>query len=89
MNNNDVPGWVLALGMLLSAAAGVWGLWCTVIGFIGGTMPIIGIEVGGDLLLGVFMLVLGEPILMTLAYWAFMIVMLPILLLVRAGKGSR
>lgn len=86
MGNREVPGWASALGILFGLAAGAWGLWCVVIGFIGGTMPLIGIDVEGSLLLGLFMLFVGEPLLMTVAYWAFLAVMVPIFLVAAAGR---
>lgn len=62
----------------LAAVAGIWGLWCVVIGFIGGTMPLIGIEVEGSILLGLFMLFVGEPVLS--ARFAAMALLFPIIL---------
>lgn len=79
--NEDVPGWVTGLAGLFAAAAGVWGAWCIVISFIGGTMPIIGYETEGSLFLGLFMLFFGEPILMTVAYWVFMLLFMPLALI--------
>ncbi|MFJ2726347.1 hypothetical protein [Streptomyces collinus] len=86
MRKQEMPGWVSALGILLGLAAGVWGLWCVWIGFVGGTMPLLGIHVEGGLLLGLLMLVVGEPLLMTVAYWVFLAVMLPIFLVATAGR---
>ncbi|MFE6128313.1 hypothetical protein ACFQ6Q_08595 [Streptomyces sp. NPDC056437] len=48
------------------------------IGFIGGTMPLIGIEVEGSILLGLFMLFVGEPVLS--ASFAAMALLFPIIL---------
>ncbi|MEU6319173.1 hypothetical protein [Streptomyces sp. NPDC047009] len=53
--------------------------WCTIIVLVGGTMPLIGIrpETGG--LTGfVLMLFVGEPILITLACRARMLILLPL-----------
>lgn len=88
MSNREPPGWVSALTMLLGLTAGVWGLWCVVIGFVGGTMPLIGIEVEGSVILGLFMLFIGEPILLTVAYWASMAVMLPIILVTTRRRAG-
>ncbi len=49
-------------------------------------MPLIVINVEGSLLLGLFMLFVGEPLLMTVAYWAFLAVMVPIFLVTTAGS---
>lgn len=82
-----VPAWVSGLAILTGTAAALWGLWCTVIGFIGGTMPLVGLHVDGGLGTGLLMLIVGEPILMTVAYWASMIVLLPLAAL--TARGSR
>lgn len=41
-------------------------------------MPIIGYETEGSIVLGFFMLFIGEPILLTVAYWVSMLVLLPV-----------
>lgn len=84
--DDDSPAWPTLLVMLCSAAAGIWGLWCTWVGFFGGTMPIIGVSTEGGLLLGLFMLFIGEPILLTVAYWAFVLLFLPVALLANAAE---
>jgi hypothetical protein len=62
-------------------AAVVLSTWMTVIAFIGGTMPIIGWETDGGLATGVLWLMFVDPILMTVCYWATMIVAVPLALL--------
>lgn len=88
MDDNS-PAWLMPLVMLCSAAAGIWGLWCTWVGFFGGTMPIIGVSTDGSLLLGLFMLFIGEPILLTIAYWAFVLLFLPLALLTNAVRSRK
>lgn len=78
MAEREPAGWVMALAPVIAAAAGIWGLWCTIVGFVGGTMPIIGFETEGSLFLGLFMLFIGESILMTVAYWVAMLVLMPL-----------
>ena len=78
MANREQPGWLMGLVGLSAVAAGVWGLWCTIVAFVGGTMPIIGYETEGSLGLGLFMLFVGEPLLLTVAYWVSMLVFLPL-----------
>jgi len=79
--DDDMPIPLQIIGGVLSLATAVWMTWCTVIAFIGGTMPIIGWEVEGGLGFGLLFLVVLQPILLTLAYWAFMLVMIPLMLL--------
>ncbi|MFI9004933.1 hypothetical protein [Streptomyces sp. NPDC053541] len=88
MEDREPPAWVAALTVLLAAAVGVWGLWCVVIGFVGGTMPLIGVEVDGSVLLGLFMLFVGEPILLAVARLAATALVLPIVL-VTTKRPSR
>ena len=78
MADREQPGWLMGLVVLSAVAAGVWGLWCTIVAFVGGTMPIIGYETEGSLGLGLFMLFVGEPLLLTVAYWVSMLVFLPL-----------
>ncbi|GAB3136903.1 hypothetical protein [Microbispora hainanensis] len=82
-DSRELPGWLGGLATLVALVAGAWGLWCTVIGFTGGVLPVpfIEVEVSGGLATGLLMLFIGEPILMTLAYWAFMLVFVPLGLL--------
>lgn len=79
--DTEPPVWVSLLTTACGTAAAIWGLWCTVIAFIGGTMPLIGLEVEGSFLGGIAMLLIGEPILFTLARFATMILLLPIIAL--------
>jgi len=79
--DDDTPIPLQIIGGVLGLATAVWMTWCTVIAFIGGTMPIIGWEVEGGFGFGLLFLVVLQPILLTLAYWAFMLVMIPLMLL--------
>lgn len=58
-------------------ATAIWTGWCTVIAFVGGTMPLLGWEVEGSVGFGLFWLFIVDPILITVAYWASLLVMLP------------
>lgn len=78
MANRELPDWFGGLVGVTAALAGLWGLWCTVIAFVGGTMPLLGIQVDGSIVGGLLMLFIGEPILMTVSYWAAMLVLTPI-----------
>jgi hypothetical protein len=79
MSRNELPVWVQVLVLVLGATAGVWGLWCTVIELIGGTMPLVGIQVhNGSVINFLLMLFIGAPLLMTIAYRVSMLILLPI-----------
>lgn len=47
MGNREPAGWLTPLVGVVAFLAGIWGLWCTVVGFVGGTMPLIGIHTDG------------------------------------------
>ena len=90
MAEREPPGWVMGLVVLAAVTAGVWGMWCTIIGFVGGTMPIIGYETEGSLGLGLFMFFIGEPLLLTVAYWATMLVFMPVAMIFsRTGERKQ
>ncbi len=80
---------VQVLTVLLAVAAGVWATWCTIIAFIGGTMPLIGVETDGGLGTGLLCLVILEPIAITVAYWFSMLLLLPLQLLLGATDHRR
>jgi len=62
----------------------VWTAWITVTAFIGGQAPYFFIDFYGfNPVRGIFWLVVVDPIVLTVAYWAFMLIMLPI-----AGIGA-
>jgi hypothetical protein len=79
MPQNEPPAWVRALTILIGLVAAAWATWCSVIVLIGGTMPLFGIRVENGSLIGfILMLFIGEPILITLAYWASMLILVPL-----------
>ncbi len=61
------------------------GLWsrATVIAFVGGTLPIVGIVYPEGLVGGLLWVFFGDPVLITVGYWIGMIVGLPIHALIR------
>jgi len=54
-----------ALTFIIAGFFVIYGLWATVIAFIGGTLPIVGISLRDGLGTGLFWLFIVEPILMT------------------------
>ena len=87
--DDDLPLPVRFVAYPLMLAAVVWVNWCVVIAFIGGTMPIIGWEVDGGFGFGLLFLFVGEPIFLTLAYWVFMLAVVPLMLLFRPWRRER
>lgn len=67
------------IGIPLAIVLVIWTGWITVTAFIGGQAPFFFIEFeGSNLLRGLFWLVIIDPIVLTVAYWIFMLIMLPV-----------
>lgn len=73
----------MAVAVVAGLASAGLSLWMTVIAFVGGTMPVIGLETEGGVAFGLFWLVIIEPIVLTVCYWISMLVALPVGLVFR------
>ena len=70
---------MLIIGIPLGIALMIWTAWITVTAFIGGQAPFFFMEFEGfNLIRGLFWLIVVDPIVLTFAYWIFMLVMLPL-----------
>jgi hypothetical protein len=70
---------MLIIGIPLGIALMIWTAWITVTAFIGGQAPFFFMEFEGfNLIRGLFWLIIVDPIVLTVAYWIFMLVMLPL-----------
>ncbi len=78
----NVVGYVL--GIPLALVLGIWTIWITITAFIGGQAPFFFAFTGFSLIRGLFWLFIVDPIVVTLAYWAFVLIMLPVTALVAA-----
>ncbi|MEV6777078.1 hypothetical protein [Streptomyces syringium] len=63
-----------------AGAVALWGLWCSVVGFTGGTLPLVGLKTAGSPLVGLGFLVVVTS---TLARTAFWISLAPLLLVTK------
>lgn len=69
----------LIFGIPLAIALFIWAGWITVTAFIGGQAPFFFIDFEGvNPIRGLFWLIIVDPLVLTVAYWIFMLVMLPI-----------
>jgi hypothetical protein len=76
-------------GAVTSGIAGtVWVVWTTWVLLVGGTVPLFGWEVAPNPLGAILFLVFGEPIAMTLIYWAWLLVAVPLGLIFRQGPAT-
>lgn len=87
MSSSEPAQWVASMARLFalvtSIAITIWILWTTVVVFVGGTIPLTTSPVNSNPVGAIIFLVFGEPIAMTLSYWAWMIVFIPLGLLFR------
>lgn len=77
----DVHPVAKAITTVLALAFGVLDIWWVVIAFVGGRMPVIGVTTDGGLGFGLLWLFVLGPLAMTIAYWVFMLIALPVSLL--------
>ena len=76
------------IGIPLAIVLVIWTAWITYTAFLGGQAPMFFIDFDGfNLLRGLFWLVIIDPIVLTVAYWLFMLIMLPIAVLM-AGTSA-
>jgi len=69
----------LVIGIPLGIVLVVWAGWITVTAFVGGQAPFFFVEFEGfSLMRGLLWLIVIDPIVLTVAYWAFMLVLMPI-----------
>jgi hypothetical protein len=71
---------MLIIGIPLGVALMIWTVWITVTAFIGGQAPFFFLEFDGfNPIRGLFWLIVVDPIVLTVAYWIFMLLMLPLI----------
>ena len=69
----------LIIGIPLVIVLFIWAGWITVTAFVGGQAPFFFIDFEGvNPIRGLFWLIIVDPLVLTVAYWIFMLVMLPI-----------
>ena len=69
----------LIVGIPLAIVLFIWAGWITVTAFVGGQAPFFFVDFEGvNPLRGLFWLIIVDPLVLTVAYWVFMLVMLPI-----------
>ena len=69
----------LIVGIPLAIVLFIWAGWITVTAFVGGQAPFFFVDFEGvNPVRGLFWLIIVDPLVLTVAYWVFMLVMLPI-----------
>ena len=86
--NRNLNGVSLIVGIPLAIVLFIWAGWITVTAFVGGQAPFFFIDFEGvNPIRGLIWLIIVDPLVLTVAYWVFMLVMLPIGALA-AGLGK-
>jgi len=68
------------IGIPVAIVLVVWTGWITVTAFVGGQAPFFFMDFDGfSLIRGLLWLFIVDPIVLTAAYWIFMLIMLPII----------
>lgn len=66
------------VAVLTAVASGAFSLWCTVIAFTGGRLPLVGVYLEGGVVSGLLWLFIVDPIIVTVCYWVSMAIVVPI-----------
>ncbi|MCH9830220.1 MAG: hypothetical protein K0U31_01325 [Actinomycetia bacterium] len=71
---------MLIVGIPLGILLLIWTVWITITAFIGGQAPVFFLDFDGfNLIRGLFWPIIVDPIVLTVAYWIFMLLMLPLI----------
>lgn len=81
---DDLHPTVAGFVVLMSVATSIYGLYCTFIAFVGGTIQPLGWELEGSGQGGLVWLVLITPIITTVAYWLTMLIAMPLAAVLRS-----
>ncbi|MGB4734229.1 MAG: hypothetical protein WBH19_07660 [Candidatus Nanopelagicales bacterium] len=80
---------MLIVGIPLGILLLIWTVWITITAFIGGQAPFFFLDFDGfNLIRGLFWLIIVDPIVLTVAYWIFMLLMLPLIGLAAGASAS-
>ena len=77
------------LTMLLAVAVGIYGLVCTWVAFVGGTVPLLGWHFQANPFQGLAFLFFVEPVIVTVGFWLSMIVVMPLDYVLKALSRNR
>lgn len=81
--DEELPLPAKVVGALGVATAVVLSTWMTIIAFVGGRMPLIGWETDGGIGTGLVWLLVVDPFVITVVYWATMLLVVPLVLIFR------
>lgn len=84
----ELPLPAKVVGVLGVATAVVLSTWMTIIAFVGGRMPLIGWETDGGIGTGLMWLLVVDPFVITVVYWATMLLVVPLVLIFRPKRPT-
>ncbi|GIU84932.1 MAG: hypothetical protein KatS3mg008_1707 [Acidimicrobiales bacterium] len=67
-----------SLAAVLTVIAEIFMIWCTIIAFVGGRVPIFGWEFEGSVGQGLVWLLFLSPLVGTIVYWAAIVLVAPV-----------
>ena len=81
--SDQVPQIVqIMVAVPLAVVLAIWTIWISITAFLGGQAPWFFVDFSGvNLVRGFLWLVIVDPIVVTVAYWIFMLVLLPVIAL--------
>jgi len=77
------------IATIVVGAGVIWTIWCTWVAFVGGSLPLVGWELDGGIVFGLFWLFIVDPFVVTVAYWVSMLIALPLIALSELVSGDR
>jgi hypothetical protein len=83
MDTDDLNPAAKGMAIFLSLASGIFALWCTIIAFAGGTLPLLGWKMAGGIGAGLVWLFIVDPILIGICYVVSLVIVVPLGLLLR------
>lgn len=83
---DDVPAWATGVASAFGLASAVLLTWWTVIAFTGGTLWPTSIHLEGSIGFGIVWLLFIDPLVATVLYWVFLVVLLPVAIAAAATR---
>ena len=80
---------VSAIAVVTAIGSGVFASVVTWVAFRGGTVPLVGWELEGNVVQGMVALAIGFPLISTVGYWLGVVLALPLQWLLTRGRERR
>lgn len=77
MSGKEAATWPFVVAYTAAGVVALLGLWCSVVGFTGGTLPLIGLKTAGSPFVGLGFLLVVTPPLARITFWVTLAPLLP------------